>query len=93
MGSRLSGTGMRIRTLRLRDFKGVDVLLEWRPALVLFGRNNAGKSNVLEGIDEASEGEVAVRVIFTPCSLGFESFLYAHRLVLGYICDKTCGSR
>src|SRR5262249_55069573 len=54
-------TGMRVRRVSLSDFKNVEVTLEWTPGIVLFGRNNAGKTNVLEALAGAFAEDAAAR--------------------------------
>ncbi len=44
---------MRIVELDLRDFKGVDAHLDWSQINVLFGPNDAGKTNILEAVGMA----------------------------------------
>ena len=39
---------MRIQKVRISGFKGVDVELPWASALVFFGANDSGKTNILE---------------------------------------------
>jgi hypothetical protein len=41
---------MRVLHLSLTDFKGVEIELPWRRLNVLFGPNDAGKTNVLEAV-------------------------------------------
>ena len=54
--------GMRIETTVLSDYKGMaDAQLPWVPALVFFGPNDAGKTNVLEAIAQAYGGRSALR--------------------------------
>ena len=40
---------MRIDSVRIGAFKGLDIKLPWPSAIVLFGPNDSGKSNILEG--------------------------------------------
>jgi hypothetical protein len=42
---------MRIHELAIRGFKQLDVRLRWAPTVVLFGANDAGKTNTLEAIE------------------------------------------
>jgi AAA domain, putative AbiEii toxin, Type IV TA system len=44
---------MRLTEVSLTDFKGVEMRLPWSRINVLFGPNDAGKTNVLEGISSA----------------------------------------
>jgi hypothetical protein len=44
---------MRLKRISLRGFKGIDVELPIRSAIVLFGRNDSGKTNILEGLEAA----------------------------------------
>ncbi len=44
---------MRLRQLSLTGFKGVEITLTWQRANVLFGPNDAGKTNVLEAVASA----------------------------------------
>jgi energy-coupling factor transporter ATP-binding protein EcfA2 len=39
---------MRIHRVHIRDFKGVDAVIPWASAVVLFGPNDSGKTNILE---------------------------------------------
>jgi len=41
---------VRILQVRVTGYKGIDAAFSWAPALVFFGRNDAGKSNILEAI-------------------------------------------
>src|SRR5438067_13120124 len=41
---------MRIAQLLVLDYKNVQATLPWAPAIVLFGPNDAGKSNILEAV-------------------------------------------
>jgi recombinational DNA repair ATPase RecF len=41
---------VRIVELGLSGYKGVDVRLSWNRVNVLFGPNDAGKTNILEAI-------------------------------------------
>lgn len=41
---------MQIRAIGIHGYKGVETFVTWEPAVVLFGRNDAGKSNILEAI-------------------------------------------
>ena len=43
------GSSVRIHEVRVHAFKGLDVEFPWTSAIVLFGPNDSGKSNVLEG--------------------------------------------
>jgi predicted ATPase len=44
---------MRLKRISLSGFKGLDVRLPIRSAVVLFGRNDSGKTNILEGLEAA----------------------------------------
>ena len=41
---------MRIHRIRIQGFKGVDVEIPWASAMVLFGANDSGKTNILEAV-------------------------------------------
>jgi hypothetical protein len=41
---------VRVSSLKISDFKHVDVTIPWASALVLFGPNDSGKTNILEAI-------------------------------------------
>src|SRR5690348_10321083 len=45
-----SAMTMIVQRLRIRGFKGIDCELEWAPVVVVFGKNDAGKSNLLEAV-------------------------------------------
>ena len=53
---------MRISRVRINAFKGVDVELPWASAVVLFGPNDAGKTNILEGFLSNFGEDRSVRV-------------------------------
>jgi hypothetical protein len=52
---------VRIREVHITDFKGLDVRLDWAPAVVLFGANDSGKTNALEGFVYGLAGGAPVR--------------------------------
>jgi hypothetical protein len=52
---------VRIREVHIGDFKGLHVRLDWASAVVLFGANDSGKTNVLEGFVSGLGGDVLVR--------------------------------
>jgi hypothetical protein len=41
---------VRVKTLTVSDFKGVEARLPWAAAVVLFGANDSGKTNILEAL-------------------------------------------
>lgn len=41
---------MRVHALHISAFKGLDVTIPWASAVVLFGPNDSGKTNILEGL-------------------------------------------
>src|SRR4051794_35527418 len=41
---------MRVIRVGIHGFKGIDCDVTWAPVVVLFGRNDAGKSNFLEAL-------------------------------------------
>jgi hypothetical protein len=41
---------MQIRQVFVQGYKGTDAVVRWAPGLVLFGPNDAGKSNILEAL-------------------------------------------
>jgi recombinational DNA repair ATPase RecF len=47
---------MRIDRIYVSGYKRVDATLTWSSAVVLFGRNDAGKSNILEAVASAVGG-------------------------------------
>ena len=53
---------MRISRIRICEFKGVDVELPWASAVVLFGPNDSGKTNILEGVLSNFGADRRVRV-------------------------------
>ena len=52
---------MHILGVRISGFKGVDVELPWASALVLFGKNDSGKTNILEALVSQLDMEQAIR--------------------------------
>lgn len=53
---------MRVNSLALKEFKGLDVDLSWASAIVLFGPNDSGKTNILEAIEFLFTGTPSGRV-------------------------------
>ncbi len=53
---------MRVVSLSLKEFKGLDVRLDWPSAIVLFGPNDSGKTNILEAIEFLFTGAASGRV-------------------------------
>jgi recombinational DNA repair ATPase RecF len=54
---------VRIHRIGIRDYKGVDAELPVGSALVLFGPNDGGKTNVLEAIATMLGAQKAVREV------------------------------
>ena len=54
---------MRIHRIRIESFKGVDVELPWASALVFFGANDSGKTNILEAVLSHCGSERTVRTM------------------------------
>ncbi len=52
---------MRIHRVRVSNFKGLDVEFPWVSAMVLFGANDSGKTNILEGLMSNLGAERAMR--------------------------------
>lgn len=52
---------MRISRLDLSGFKGIDVRLSWERINVLFGPNDAGKTNILEAVASAFGASTPIR--------------------------------
>jgi energy-coupling factor transporter ATP-binding protein EcfA2 len=50
---------MRLRRLQIETFKGVTADIPWAPIIVLFGPNDAGKTNVLEAVGRLLTGGLA----------------------------------
>jgi recombinational DNA repair ATPase RecF len=58
---------MRIRELRITEFRGVEVKLLLGSAVILFGPNDSGKSNVLDAVEIAFKGLPSVAS--TDCTI------------------------
>lgn len=83
MAAGRNGDGVELVHIKLKDYKGVEADIDMAPMVVLFGRNNVGKTNVLEAFGTAVSGWDIGRHPATDVFLGVPTQIQLARVAHG----------